>query len=451
MKKTISIILGAIGFLFLLYYLNLATLDVVYTDYIRLTNSYLKDVFSIKPYMSLDILTRTPISYFERIINVVFFSYSTKFDMILGIIFLSINFMIFAKFMSEKKYSIFSFFIVFILVFSLNKWEMLTNGSGWVHFLAITLFVFHFYLFSKIRRLRKESKNYSYKAEILLHIIPIVTIPLIAGPYGISYAVIINLIYIYDVYKSKFNERILVQNIKRSLSINIPLLLYFLSSYFAVYDHAGATDKTIVEVFNLRPFMFLSFFIKSFASMVFSIEYVDAYLLSNKSLYIIGGVVIFAYVYAFYLNIKNKIYKKSLFPLILLMYGFLNHILVSLSRWIFLQDNYGMSSRYALQYHIGIVGIILSICYSKKFKINISRIISFLIIMIFIFGNIVTTKKELEIAKYRKEHFENRKRVALNFENESDETLRKVFQYRSGEKVRTALEILRERKLNVFK
>lgn len=39
----------------------------------------------------------------------------------------------------------------------------------------------------------------------------------------------------------------------------------------------------------------------------------------------------------------------------------MNHLMVLVSRWIFMpRDAYGMSSRYALQYQIGILGIFLT-------------------------------------------------------------------------------------------
>ena len=30
------------------------------------------------------------------------------------------------------------------VLFSLNKWEMLTNGSGWAHFLSFACFYYHY-------------------------------------------------------------------------------------------------------------------------------------------------------------------------------------------------------------------------------------------------------------------------------------------------------------------
>ena len=77
-------------------------------------------------------------------------------------------------------------------------------------------------------------------------------------------------------------------------------------------------------------------------------------------------LVLGCYAYAFFLNFRRRIYEKTTFPLLLLTSGFLNHMLVTASRWIFLNDAYGMSSRYALQYQVGIAGILLTLAVSQR-------------------------------------------------------------------------------------
>ena len=113
-----------------------------------------------------------------------------------------------------------------------------------------------------------------------------------------------------------------------------------------------------------------------------------------------------------------------------------------------------MSSRYALQYHLGIVGIVLSIAYFMSIKEKSKKLMRFAaigFILIFVSGNLLTTNQEIEVAKYRKENFIKIRETALNFEKESDATLKKVFQYHDGARTRKALKILKDRKLNVFK
>ena len=135
MKKFLAFFMPIFGAIYLSAYIRSAMLDVVYTDYIRIINTYLKDPFSPKPYFGKDVLTRLPITYFERMINVAFFKYSTMFDMALGVIFLSLMGIIIGIFMANKNLNLRYFILVMLLVFSLSQWEMITNGTGWVHFL----------------------------------------------------------------------------------------------------------------------------------------------------------------------------------------------------------------------------------------------------------------------------------------------------------------------------
>ena len=59
-RKMVTRLLPLFGFLFLTAYVRSASADIVYSDYIRLVNTYLENVWSFRPYMHGDILTRIP-------------------------------------------------------------------------------------------------------------------------------------------------------------------------------------------------------------------------------------------------------------------------------------------------------------------------------------------------------------------------------------------------------
>ena len=134
--------------------------------------------------------------------------------------------------------------------------------------------------------------------------------------------------------------------------------------------------------------------------------------------------------------------------------------LILLSRWSFLVEDYGMSSRYALQFQVGVVGILLTLalCWKECQKAGrqvIWRGVAVLVTAIFLLGNITTTRKELQTAPYRKELCVKRAETALDFENKTDDELRAEFEFRtswdqSGAMVRSALIILKENHWNVF-
>ena len=61
LKSLIYIILPILGTVFVCWYITQSTCDVVYSDYIRLVNSYLPDVYDLKKFLVPDVLTRIPI------------------------------------------------------------------------------------------------------------------------------------------------------------------------------------------------------------------------------------------------------------------------------------------------------------------------------------------------------------------------------------------------------
>ena len=65
-------------------------------------------------------------------------------------------------------------------------------------------------------------------------------------------------------------------------------------------------------------------------------------------------------------------------------------------------------------------------------------------------GNLLTTAEEFSFGKHRKYHNEMEvKEIVLNFENETDDTLKAALEYRK-DGIREALTILKENGWNIF-
>ena len=133
-----------------------------------------------------------PITYLGRIINVKLFGYNAYFDMILGVLSLGAGAAVLALY-AERNRSVgyLSFLLIQFVYFSLNKWEMMTNGTGWVCTLSISGFLFHFAVLDHAAATR--CRNMSDR--VLLAILPILLVVLVAGPYSGGYAVILVLAY----------------------------------------------------------------------------------------------------------------------------------------------------------------------------------------------------------------------------------------------------------------
>ena len=475
MKRRVSLGFPVVlGILFYIWYIFHASDNVAYSDYIRLINSYLPDVMNPAKFFVPDILTRVPITYLGRIINVKLFGYNTYFDMILGVLSLGVGAAVLAIY-AERNRSVgyFSFLLIQFVYFSLNKWEMMTNGTGWVCTLSISGFLFHFAVLDHAAATRCQDVS----DRILLAILPILLVVLVAGPYSGGYAVILVLAYgalwLADRHTNLCRRTWCIGALTTILS----MVLYLWSNSQAVYVHRGAvTDVSIIQEFAAQPLFFLRFLLKAVASSVIGVAQIQEleansmWFVRLHLVYLLGAAVFAAYLLALYLNVRFQLYKRTIFPLLLVLSGGCNHLLVLAARWIFLKDEYGMSSRYEIQYQMGIVGILLTFALvwrilrgnpqekeaEKKAGVPEKRTVRVLLefcmlafTVLAVCGNVWTTRAEIRTAPYRKEYLQISRELGLNYRTASDEDL-ETYLHNDPDAVRDAMRILEENHLNIF-
>ena len=484
---------------FLGFYILSASADIVYSDYIRLTNSYLGKPFSFHDLLTKDILTRIPVSFLFREINIAFFHYSITFDRFLGLIGLFLTSIPLLLFMAKRRIGIFFSVAILLIFYSLNKWEMLLNGSGYAHFLSFALFYLFFYLLSK--RVGKGSSLLS------LSVFPFLFL-LTGGPYAIAVygATILSLFFLFLAGKIRDKRGSLIL----LLSSFVSTFLYFLSNHYAVYEYAGAKSISLKEVLFTKMTFVLKFFGFGFSSLLFSGENLEEWLSSGavqgKQLFLLGGLILLFFLLMALLFLKDLFFGEKrgekdksltgLFPALLLLHGLLSFALVFLSRYIFLRPEYAVQSRYALQYQSALLGALL-LLYLKtareqgtrvekrnrdreiedrkkgeKVKKDenaesvklagdvdkkaeprraLLRIISIGITLLFLGGTLHTAKTELLKAPYRRLHYETMLHSVNRIEEMDEEELERLYEYRHGkERILKAFSILKERKLNCF-
>ncbi len=471
-KRSLYYGIPLLGTLLCLWYIKAATCNIVYTDYIRLVNSYLPDVWNPDKFFVADVLTRIPIHYLGRIINVTFFGYSTTFDMVLGILGLGLSGIVLAGYCSRRRLGTGWYLLLMAVLFGLNKWEMMTNGTGWGHFLAFALFYYHYIVIDRVVCGMGKKRD-----RVVLWLLPSLITLGVAGPYCAVYSATVVIFYtavavrkIIELYQDKEEHKNLTRlsNLTEQIrfwlygciSVMMPLFLYLWSNSYAVEDHAGAVDITLKAALGSDPGFFLRFLLKALASMLVGEEslkgWVSQGLMTDAMVYAIGGIVAVGYVLALYLNFRHHLYRRTALPLILLVAGMGNHAIILISRYIFLKENYGMSSRYALQYQVGILGIILTFgLLWKQMRGFFSKLLAMIFCACLIAGHGYTNWRECRMAPHREHYVEQIADMAVRFEEVSDDDLRKTFDYRreepdSGAKVRQALTILKEQQWNVF-
>lgn len=464
-------LLPAAGVIFCLWYVKEAFVDVVYSDYIRLVNSYLPDVWDPDKFLVGDILTRIPLNYAARIINVTLFDYRIRFDQTLGVLSLGLSAALIFSYCVKKEIGAGWVLCLTAVLFSLNKWEMMINGSGWIHFLAFAGFYYHYLVLERVWSGREKKGD---KKRLLLF--PWVITLIMAGPYCAIYTVVLLLTYGFRMARIRIRSRQWDRDaFLWSVCALAPLLLYIWSNSKVEPEPLGVAQVPLMTQLLDTPGFFVRFLIKSFSSMVVGVETAQAAFGSNLPYLILGLMVMAAYGLALWQQYRYRLYEETIFPLMLIAAGGLNHVLILVSRWVFLREDYGMSSRYALQFQIGIVGILLTFALVWKKqretgmgshrrdpaakvrqKILVSRLVMAAMMAVVLAGNLCTTADELKKVPDRKAACAARAALALDFENRTDEELKANFEYHmsrpeGGREVRAALEILKEHQWNIFR
>ena len=139
-------LIPVLGLLFLLWYIRSAGADVVYSDYIRIIDEYLPDVSDLSRLLVPDILTRIPASFAARAFNVRTFGFSVTFDRMLTLAGMGLIALVLYTYMYRHRIGFFWQLVTGIILFSLNKWEILLNGTAWAHVVSFGLFFLNYQL-----------------------------------------------------------------------------------------------------------------------------------------------------------------------------------------------------------------------------------------------------------------------------------------------------------------
>ena len=474
----------------ILFYVLLSTTDVLYSDYIRLVNSYLGKPFQLGDLLQKDILTRIPLTYFFREINRHSFGYTLIFDRALGVLGLFLASKPLLLFMRKKQLPFLQQLLFLLLFYSLNKWEMLLNGSGYIHFLAFSVFYDYFYALDQA---------FSKKSSLLVLSIYPPFILLVAGPYCLAVFLSCFALFFFLALGKKLWD--MKGTILLLISNGLCLFLYLLSNHYAVYEYAGAESISLREVLQNHLLFVVKFIFYGFSSMLVSGENLEKLLrdgaIQGKGIVLIGAFVLFFYMFMTLLylwrffassgNGGGKVFSKKndgapslnqgqkeavnpieknpmaaensgepfyfgLLPGLLLLHGLASHALVFLTRYMFLKESYAFQGRYALQYQSALLGAFLLLFLWKnenraslvqKARTAQGRLaVCLLFSGIFLLGTLWTDRSEWGKSMYRREHYERMWSYSHDLSAYSDEELEDVFEYRhGGERIRKAFAI----------
>ena len=262
LKRAFYAVPAAAGMVFCLWYLSRAAINLCYTDYIRLVNSYLPDVTNPAKFLVPDILTRCPVTYLFRIINVKLLRYNTWFDMILGVISMGLGAFALGLYARRREMNPVYFLLLMAVYYSLHQWEMLTNGTGWVCYLAVSGFFWHFAVLDYA-----AWDGASHRRDrLLLYLLPFPVILAAAGQYCASYAAILFFAYVMLLARDRGMRRRTMVWAFGLIFAMTAFGLYLWSNSYAVYEHRETTDLTLMAAWKTDFLFPARFLVKSFAS-----------------------------------------------------------------------------------------------------------------------------------------------------------------------------------------
>lgn len=396
-----------ICFILMCKYIECATMDFpVINDYVRVINNYIGKGKMVNYLCSTSFVLQPPAALLGVWINWHCFGFSVYFDYVLGIIGLSFCAMVVVKYSQYYNINLGMGIVLILYVFSLSKWEMIINGTGWVHFVCFSLIALHFYLLD-INYEQNIKKN-----EILLMVLPSFNILLFAIFYSAAYSMTILAFYGLVICRDLAKKNSIKKELKYIGAQIVPFLFYVVMSIINSDLRVTSGKGFFWYVFHDFKYI-IKFFIASFSAEAIGVETLMSYENGMKIALVIGGSILILYLLCGYSCIKHMSEGGYIFPLLLLVNSLFSHVLVCYSRCAFEDVTYGMSSRYALQYMLGGLGILIVLY--KTFDRNIKdykkinslskSIFCMLILGIIIWGNGKTTADEVYKAPYRKAYY----------------------------------------------
>lgn len=509
-----------VGAIYVLLYINAAVVDVPVSDYLRIINYYYEDVFDLHYLFSIECFSRVPFTFLTRIINASLFNFSTNFDRIISVIGLFIfNFVILKyvfKTFNNNILKIMTSIMVTSTSFSLISWEMLLNGTGHPHYIALALFVLAYYIYDNYYKdwyliahendIKGEDLPNSsvgakhrepaivgakftsphsdiHKKSIILFLVYVVISSLgFGGSYMVAFLFTISafcfLFYVVNFVNNdnksisnKLTNRFQLNNIVTIIVSALAVLLFQISNNSGEpYVHIGMKDISFTEMLS-QDFTFpIRFLAKALVSSIIGVDNItfamQIYSINDFVVYAISILIIIMLIFVLVMIIKKEYYKKYLFIMLLAFNGLANYMLIFLARYKFLDDTYGMTSRYGIQYMFLTIAVIIVLfkliddnldtssqtLVTINYKVN--HFISFVSVMMLICllsTNLTTNYHEQAIAKYRKETYQRAKDVALNIDSYSDDELPNIFEFHRGvDQIKKAFAIIKEKKYNIF-
>lgn len=437
--------LVVIYFFQILYLIN-ATTNIPMMDYWTYLNEFTDKVFSGNISVS-DIWAnftshRAPFQYLLFFINLKFFSGDTLVSVFAGSIVTLLTTLYISRCYTRNNEmqnvcGQLSVILIAAIMFSLNRWEIITLEFSMAFAVRIFLFIIIFNLIDKLCKDNVACQKYVFEIGALIS----VTIIFFSSSYfpamvfAIASAMCIELLIKTREERKKFFKYCLI-------------LALFVLMAAAIYIFDLGTDVGSANIFSGSFWIDM---VKALVIMMAS-SCVHVNILNNTSMIILGSIVLIVYIITTFIYFKKKIYKVTYIPLMLMLYSIGSMLMIYYGRAGVFDLNYLSSSRYTYETTLGLVGIVWinTLGIEKGFIKKKRNYFSLVMVVMVLISIIHVNKIEGGMAIYRKSYMQNLQEIASNIDEYTDDEL-SGFQANDPSYVRNGVELLKKYKLSLFK
>lgn len=466
-KKNNIIILSVILVLVVkLYYLYIATENVPIMDYWRYINEITDKVFAnnitFDDLWKNSLVHRNPLLYILLIINMKYFGLNTQIEIFSGAIIGAVNcFIIYNIYLNTvlkyltNNYKIgqILFIIIVTTVFNYNQWEINTLQFSLTFMIRIATFLLIYRMVDNYLHNIETRKHEALKIGIIILLAVCILsqgyFPAMVGT--VIFAILLHFIITFKTEGKKYIKYYFIIFI----SIIASMLLY-LNGLTSMTQGDNSIVLFTKSIFNGN---FINGVIMMMGGSLISFEFVSKFG-GIIIYYIVGTITFIAYAVALIIYFKNKIYKRTYFPIMLIIYAFINIVLIIYGRLSTFDLGYLASSRYTCETTLGLIGILLilidyflMLLDNKKnkwtSKITVSFLFTNLLICVIVICLCLSALMEIKTAPYRKIYDQNLIDMLFNIENTTDDELI-AFQAYNPEYVRNGAELMKKYQLGVF-
>lgn len=328
-------------------------------------------------------------------------------------------------------------FAFVIPLFNLNAWEIYTLFCNFAFMSRILVYVAMFYYFDRILKMNDNPKRRINA--IIWGISSIFVILFISQAYFIGFVAAILFAIFIDLVLNKRRQYIEIYAYESGC-----MLLASIIYYVTLIKEGTAASSELTLLDHIKTF--IKGTIVMLGGTIIHTNELNEGLTKH---YVVGIIVLLIALLSVVLFFGLRIYEKSYFQIMLMVYAFVSIEAIIVGRVY----KYGIeslaSSRYVVESTLGLCGVV-QICWIAFIsnKIKYVKTISLLCCAIVVAGVLRADHIERDVGPYRKAYNAGMVSLALNIDNSTDDEL-KAFLTPPAE-VRAGVQAMKEYRLNIW-